>query len=108
MMKPTVTCHCVNVEIQTYDNQVSMINPHAENKPWVCIDTCLATLIGWLWHQGVVTGGCCCGHQKKRPSVAVYPQSIQKMIDLGFEQDISDDHIFYTCPDGGIRQTRQP
>lgn len=69
---PPVECHCVDVEMGSHDNQVSMLNPFT-NK-WICVDTCIATYVGWLWHQGIETLNSCCGHGKVRPSVIVAPQ----------------------------------
>ena len=54
--------------------------PHQEaqnrlvDSPWtegrkVCLDECIADTILYLWEHGVVTGGCCCGHNYSPPSV---------------------------------------
>jgi len=83
----TVKCHCENVEFQSYDNVVSMKAPFpVPNHPdgWVCIDTCIATAIGYLWNQGVVTINSCCGHSKSKPTVVVEKGSIEKMKELGY------------------------
>lgn len=52
----------------------------------VCVDTCIATEIGYLWHQGVMTLNSCCGHKKLKPSVVVTIESIKKMHELGYEE----------------------
>jgi hypothetical protein len=106
-----VGCHCVDVGMQTYDNQVCMIPPFelfnclGEKKTeWkamvdkkekshqiVCVDTCLATEIGWLWHQGIITTGCCCGHgEKGMAMINVADKSIKKMEELGYEHEAID------------------
>lgn len=51
----------------------------------VTIDTCIATEIGYLWHQDVVTLNSCCGHQKMSPSVVVAEESVGKMHQLGYQ-----------------------
>lgn len=83
MSRPTVECHCVNVAMGSYDNQVSMKTP---DDKWVCIDTCIATAIGWLWHRDVVTLNSCCGHGNLDPTVIVSPLDVLKMERLGFDQ----------------------
>ncbi len=80
----TGSCHCVDVEPGTYDNQVSMLDA---NEKWVCIDTCIATAIGWLWHHDVVTLNSCCGHGRMNPTVIVAEESIARMLELGFVHD---------------------
>lgn len=76
------SCHCRGVDFGTYKNVVSMKTPEGE---WVCIDTCIATEIGYLWHQGVKTLNSCCGHGKLEPSVVVDEGSIEKMRELGYQ-----------------------
>lgn len=64
-------CHCAPATtFGTHDNTVSMRNPFTDQ--WVCIDTCLATYIGWLWHQGIRTLNSCCGHGRRPPTIAVH------------------------------------
>lgn len=81
------SCHCVDVAMGSYDNQVSMLAPfdleHRGDR-WVCIDTCIATEIGRLWHLGVKTLNSCCGHQEVDPSVIVAPESHDLMDRLGY------------------------
>lgn len=77
-------CHCVNVEFGSYDNQVVMRHPSGK---LVCIDTCIATEIGWLWHQGINTINSCCGHRKIAPSVIVDEKDYDKMDNLGYKFD---------------------
>lgn len=37
----------------------------------VCVDACIADTILMLWANGIVTGGCCCGHNRMPPSVVL-------------------------------------
>jgi hypothetical protein len=89
-----VKCHCKNIDFGTYENTVTMISPFTQydicgdlkQSNIVCIDTCIATIIGWLWHQGVDTTNSCCGHGKYPPSVIVTDESIDKMKELGYKE----------------------
>jgi hypothetical protein len=89
-----MTCRCENVEFGSYDNTVEMIPPFVlydilgnKKDVWfVSVDTCIASDIGYLWRQGVVTENSCCGHGRVRASVVVHPDSIDKMHELGYGQ----------------------
>ena len=83
--KFTTGCFCKNVEIQKYQNTVGMI-PFWRDKV-VCIDSCLASEIAWLWKHGVVTTGSCCGHGKVSPMINVIDLAIEKMEELGYKHD---------------------
>lgn len=37
----------------------------------VTIDFCIAKIIKSLWAAGVVTLGCCCGHNKQNPNIII-------------------------------------
>jgi len=37
----------------------------------ICVDACIAEAIKMLWANGIVTDGCCCGHNRMRPSVVI-------------------------------------
>lgn len=75
-------CHCENVDFGSYSNQVLMRTPLGE---LVGIDTCIATEIGYLWHQGVETLNSCCGHGKLLSTVVVAKESVERMKDLGYK-----------------------
>ena len=51
----------------------------------VGIDTCLASEIGWLWHNGVRTIESCCGHNKNGGYIAVEFVSVGRMRELGYK-----------------------
>lgn len=65
-------CACVNVGMGTYANQIELPTPrhmlHLGSVgcltfyPTTCIDRCIAPLVQELWDRGVITTGCCCGH----------------------------------------------
>lgn len=50
----------------------------------ICIDACIADTIKHLWDNGIVTLGCCCGHNRDMPSVIVSenenPEKVLKII----------------------------
>lgn len=65
-------CQCGIVGIGEYTNQVELPTPEHmlrlggngwyKYRPTTCIDRCLEPLIKELWAKGIVTTGCCCGH----------------------------------------------
>jgi len=62
-------CNCVNVKIGSYDNQVELPRPihmmgrhEGTSSATICIDRCIAKEVQFLWSLGIVTTGCCCGH----------------------------------------------
>ena len=89
-----IECHCKNVNFGSWDNTVVMIAPFdiytmlGEKKPTnnVVIDTCIATVIGYLWHQDIETLNSCCGHNKLSSHVIVKEKSVDKMLELGYKQ----------------------
>lgn len=79
-------CHCENVDFGSYENQVIMKHPSGK---LVCIDTCIATEIGYLWHNSINTLNSCCGHKKLLPTVIVNPDDYEKMDNLGYKFKIA-------------------
>ena len=65
-------------------------------KDSILVDRCLANEIEYLWNQGIVTRGCCCGHGRELGFINVSKESVGKMLDLGYQ--------FYIFPEefGGI------
>ena len=53
----------------------------------VCIDPCIMDEIQSLWDKGILTLGCCCGHNILPPFVNVADEHIQQMLDMGYIQD---------------------
>lgn len=90
-------CHCRNVGIGEFTNQACMEFPFDYNSriysrkrgDIVCIDTCIATEIGYLWRHGVLTINSCCGHQRYSSTVIVAKTSEKKMDDLGYKSFIN-------------------
>lgn len=55
-----------------------------------CIDPCIFEEIKYLWSEGIVTYGSCCGHNKLESFVNVDSSSIDKMLSMGYVQNHSD------------------
>lgn len=97
-------CDCVNVEFGSYDNQVEVAAPSfmlgfgegcVEVRPTLCIDTCILPEIKDLWSNGIITLGCCCGHNKQDGLVGVAERCIEAMRGLGYKNALHcSDHIF--------------
>ncbi len=81
-------CDCINVRIGSYDNQVILDKPIWSSKEkGICVDRCLESEIKELWDKGIITTGCCCGHNVK-PELAyigVENEFIEKMKSMGYE-----------------------
>ena len=63
---------------------IRMNAPGAEKKEYVAIDPCIAAEIIELWRKGVVTTGCCCGHNIMEPYIGVRKDCISIMKELGY------------------------
>lgn len=78
-------CDCIDVEIGSYDNQVHLPAPeHMPKANGYCVDRCLEAEIKDLWSHGIVTTGCCCGHNKLPGYIGVREDFIGAMKDLGY------------------------
>lgn len=76
-------CNCKNVEVGSLDNQIEMFHEALGRKIWV--DACIAEEVMELLNNGVKTMGCCCGHNKLIPSIAVHPESVKLMEAMGYK-----------------------
>ncbi|WP_299501453.1 hypothetical protein [Mucilaginibacter sp.] len=57
----------------------------------IAIDGCIVEDIIHLWRNGIITTGCCCGHNGYFPRmVNVNPESVDKMYSMGYEQFHND------------------
>lgn len=87
-------CNCINVEFGSYDNQVSLKRPNhmsdvftgGSESDVLSIDSCLKDEIEFLWSHGIITTGCCCGHNKgdSFKYIGVHESCIDKMYSLGY------------------------
>lgn len=86
-------CKCANVAMGSYGNQVIMNRPAhmigrkegSSNPETICIDTCLVDEIIDLWHKGIITTGCCCGHNTHHSYIGVIDGHVSRMLSLGYE-----------------------
>ena len=85
-------CDCIDVEIGSYDNQITVPLPwwmcsrdgHRLNE-FVCIDRCIYPEILELWKGGITTTGCCCGHNKQQGYIGVHWRDIDRMKQRGYK-----------------------
>lgn len=82
-------------KIGTYEGQEELIFPDhmmKENggyydKTKSCwVDSCIADEILYLWNQGIVTTGCCCGHGVNDGMINVMEKDRIKMANRGYEK----------------------
>lgn len=74
----------------THAGNVNLVAPDwlKESYPnGVCIDVCIALEITNLWNAGVKTLNSCCGHGATAASIVVADESINEMIELGYQLD---------------------
>lgn len=76
-------CNCKNVELGTFDNQIQIDHCSLLHPIWV--DACIADEVIYLLSRGVKTTASCCGHNKTIPSIAVAPESVKLMEELGYK-----------------------
>lgn len=89
-------CDCINIKPQTYENEILLDPPKQNSKDKIGIDKCLKGEILNLWSKGVITGGCCCGHNIMPAIICVYDESIQLMKKLGYKNFLNTDFEFYS------------
>lgn len=79
-------CNCKDIEIGSYDNQVELNRPpHMGEGNTICVDKCLSEEIQHLWSVGIITTGCCCGHNKKEGYIGVIDEDIPTMKAMGYQ-----------------------
>jgi hypothetical protein len=61
---------------------VVLAPPDWSSKESIEIDSCIANAVQYLWDNGVITSGCCCGHNVKNPSVIINNSSIEHVREL--------------------------
>lgn len=95
MLKASTKCLCVDVKVGSYDNQVTVRvadtvdlrynAPGRELRETVGLDVCIADEIADLWARGIVTTGCCCGHNRTIGYIDVAPEYIPQMKKMGYK-----------------------
>ena len=93
-------CNCKNIEIGSYDNQVKLKAPGWSSREFICVDKCLENEIKSLWSLGIITTGCCCGHNRLEGYIGVVDEDITKMKELGYKVEYNpcrpgDEDSFY-------------
>ena len=88
-------CLCVDVQVGSYDNQVTVQvadsvdlrynAPGRELRETVALDVCIADEIMALWTKGIVTTGCCCGHNRTIGYIGVTDEYIPQMKAMGYK-----------------------
>jgi len=109
-MKFKCQCNPDRVQFQEYQREICVIPPIALKRndntgsirKSVCIDVCLASEILELWKLGIVTTGCCCGHNKNtiEPYIGVEERFIETMKRFGYKvqpnnNDLTREDSFY-------------
>jgi len=118
-----IPCKCQNVEIGSYNNQVTlrmpahMITYRTKKQKQggcttvgesICVDSCLSNEVQWLWTLGITTTGCCCAHNKVQnngqdiyPYIGVTADCSARMLELGYklypESDAPEHHFVPLC-----------
>lgn len=96
-----MSCSCKNIIPQSqecYDRMILLDIPehmikYRENRvkdgfgDKIIIDPCIVDEIKMLWKNGIITYGCCCGHNIMNPYVNVDDSNIQQMLDMGYVQE---------------------
>lgn len=60
-------------------------NTEIEIRRTVMVDSCIAPQIMALNDQGVHTTGCCCGHGVAPATATIYPHSVKRAKELGYD-----------------------
>lgn len=103
-----MACKCKNIEFgseENYSQQVLFdIPPHMESyrvarvkeglSDKICVDPCIADEIQELWSKGITTYNSCCGHNKVESFVGVDYKDIERMLELGYVQNETQNFIF--------------
>jgi len=91
-------CNCINIIPQSKECYAQMVvieipyhmSKYRNNRvkaglgDKVAIDPCIFIEIWQLWKKGIITYGCCCGHNKIEPFVNVDKKNIKQMLDMGY------------------------
>lgn len=93
-------CNCKNITSQSKEAFNRMVtleipnnveirfnNPENKKRTHIGIDSCIAKEIQELWKQGIVTTGCCCGHNNSNlfSYIGVKKEFIIKMKELNYK-----------------------
>ncbi|MCT6925292.1 hypothetical protein [Metasolibacillus sp.] len=82
------------VVLEFPDHVYAINGGYYTTKDSCAVDVCMVDEIQYLWQQGIVTTGCCCGHGITDAMINVADCSIQKMIELGYRRSEANDYTF--------------
>ena len=68
----------------SYNAQVGLYAPDWSRHRLIGIDHCIALEVWNLWKQGILTTGCCCGHNINEGFIGVNSRYIIKMKKMGY------------------------
>lgn len=68
----------------TFRCEAPVLYPLGRNR-LIYVDSCMVPELQSLWLRGIETGGCCCGHFEKDAFIQVFPEHVEAMRDLGYE-----------------------
>lgn len=77
------------VVVRVPDNILLIYNrPEQDRMEMVSVDRCMVDEIKKLWSEGIVTNGCCCGHNNKFIDgyIGVEPEYHEKMLSMGYKE----------------------
>lgn len=78
--------HPYRIKIDNNPNKEKLANPNwVKNWNGIPVDYCIGKEVEWLINQGVVTKGCCCGHEQYEPTCLILKESIELVKQLGYE-----------------------
>lgn len=83
-------CSCIDIAMGSYDNQISLKAPDWSRHNIIGIDACIAIEVWNLWKIGIVTTGCCCGHNIAPPYIGVELEFIPMMKDMGYKVQLNN------------------
>jgi len=96
----TMPCRCISYnrpDLNPLADRPEVILPRpswSSRERGICVDACIADAIRMLWAHGIITAGCCCGHNRMNPSVIVDERDHALLaIKLLKEQDGRDWHV---------------
>ncbi len=89
-------CECVNIKAGSYGNQVTVKAPAWSSKTHLCLDRCISDEVQSLWKVGIVTNGCCCGHNYLPAYIGVDAWSVGDILAMGYQNIAEED-----CRPGG-------
>ena len=90
--------------VGTYQCSYAVYEPR--NAKLVNVDKCLMPEIATLWNMGVDTVECCCGHYWDTGYIAVYPEDVETMKQMGYRNDprVDNECVFLSKTKCGMEE----